>query len=79
MMQQVVLATPDMVTGMISIFGVDACVFVNPRVRHSFVSHSLVVLIDRDPILSDLIIEASIPMGKSLWLTQVRKRRVILW
>lgn len=42
MTQQVADATPDVVTGIISLFDTDAYVLVDPRATHSFIAREFI-------------------------------------
>lgn len=61
MMQQKALATPNVITGLISIFEVDAHMLIDPRAAHSFISYSLVAWVYRDLVPSNLIIKVLMP------------------
>lgn len=67
MMRQEVLSKNDVVTSMISIFGVDTCSLINLVATHSFTSHSLVKQMEK-PIPLNSTIEISTPIEESLWL-----------
>ena len=58
--QQDADTAPDVVTGIISVFGCDAHILIDPRATHSFISN---VNVESQPI--DCSIVVSLPIGDS--------------
>ena len=50
MTSQEALATPDVVTGTLSIFGDDARVLIDPGATHSFISREYVTRVGATPV-----------------------------
>ena len=50
MTRQEAQATPDVVTGTLSIFGDDACVLIDLGVTHSFISREYVARVGMTPV-----------------------------
>ena len=73
MTRQEAQATPDIVTGTLSIFGDDARVLIDPGARHSFISREYVTRVGMTPVPLGCGLEISIPTGESLWRSQILK------
>ena len=68
MTRQEAQATPDVVTGTLSIFGDDARVLIDPRATHSFISR-----VGMTPVPLGCGLEIATPTGESLWPSQMLK------
>ena len=66
-------ATPDVVTGTLSIFGDDARVLIDPGATHSFISREYVARVGMTPVPLECGLEISTPTGESLWPSQILK------
>ena len=73
MTSQEALASPDVVTGTLSIFGDDAHVLIDPRATHSFISREYVTRVEATPVPLGCGLEIATPTGESLWLSQMLK------
>ena len=73
MTSQEALATPDVVTGTLSIFGDDARVLVDPGATHSFISSEYVTRVEATPVPLGCGLEIATPIGESLWPSQMLK------
>ena len=73
MTRQEAQATPDVVTGTLSIFGDDACVLIDPRATHSFISREYVAQVGMTPVPLGCGLEIATPTGESLWPSQMLK------
>ena len=73
MTSQEALATPDVVTGTLSIFGDDARVLIDPRATHSFISREYVTRVEATSVPLGCGLEIATPTGESLWLSQMLK------
>ena len=73
MTRQEAHATPDVVTGTLSIFGDDARVFIDPGATHSFISREYVARVGMTPVPLGCGLEISTPTGESLWPSQMLK------
>ena len=61
MTSQEAQATPDVVTGTLSIFGDDARVLINPGATHSFISHEYVARVGMTPVPLECGLEIATP------------------
>ena len=66
-------ATPDVVTGTLSIFGDDARVLIDPGDTHSFISREYVTRVGMTPVLLGCGLEIATPTEESLWPSQMLK------
>ena len=66
-------ATPDVVTGTLSIFGDNACVLIDPGATHSFISREYVARVGTTPVPLGYSLEIATPTGESLWPSQMLK------
>ena len=73
MTSQEAQATPDVVTGTLSIFGDDARVLIDPGTTHSFISREYVARVGMTPVPLECGMEIATPTGKSLWPSQMLK------
>ena len=73
MTSQEALATPDVVTGTLSIFGDDAHVLIDPGATHSFISREYVTRVEATPVPLGCGLEVATPTGESLWPSQMLK------
>ena len=73
MTSQEALATPDVVTGTLSIFGDDARVLIDPGATHSFISGEYVTRVEATPVALGCGLEIATPTGESLWHSQMLK------
>ena len=73
MTSQEAQATPDVVTGTLSIFGDDARVLIDPGATHSFISCEYVARVGMTPVPLECGLEISTPTGESLWPSQMLK------
>ena len=73
MTSQEALATPDVVTGTLSIFGDDARVLIDPGATHSFISREYVTRVEATPVPLGCGLEIATPTGESLWPSQMLK------
>ena len=76
MTSQEALATPDVVTGTLSIFGDDARVLIDPRATHSFISREYVTRVEATPVPLGCGLEIATSTGESLWPSQMLKGRL---
>ena len=73
MTSQEAQATPDVVTGTLSIFGDNARVVINPRATHSIISREYVARVGMTPVPLGCGLEIATPTGESLWPSQMLK------
>ena len=73
MIRQEAQATPDVVTGTLSIFGDDARVLIDPGVTHSFISREYVAPVGMALVPLGCGLEISTPTGESLWPSHMLK------
>ena len=73
MTKQEAQATPDVVTGTLSIFGDDARVLIDPGATHSFISRGYVARVGMTPVPLGCGLEIATPTGKSIWPSQMLK------
>ena len=73
MTRQEAQATPDVVTGILSIFGDDARVLIDPGATHSFLSREYVTQVGMTPVPLGCRLEIATPIGESLWPSQMLK------
>ena len=73
MTSQEAQATPDVVTGTLSIFGDDARVLIDPRATHSFISREYVARVGTSPVPLGCSMEIAPPTGEPLWPSQMLK------
>ena len=73
MTSQEAQATPDVVTGTLSIFGDDARVLINPGATHSFISREYVARVGMTLVHLGCSLEIATPTGESLWPSQMLK------
>ena len=73
MTRQEAQATPDVVTGTLSIFGDGARVLIDPRATHSFISREYVARVRMTPVPLGCGLEIATPTGESLWPSQMLK------
>ena len=66
-------ATPDVVTGTLSIFGDDAHVLIDLGATHSFISREYVARVGTTPVPLGCSLEIATPTGESLWPSQMLK------
>ena len=66
MTQQELHATPEVIIGTLSIFGHDSHIVIHPGSTHSFVSHTFIMYIEREPKLMDYCLVVSTLTGGSL-------------
>ena len=64
-------ATPDVVTGTLSIFGDNARVLIDLGVIHYFISCKYVVRVGMTPVPLGCGLEIATPTGESLWPSQM--------
>ena len=67
MTRQEAHATPDVLTGTLSIFDDDARVLIDPRAAHSFISHEYVARVGMTPVPLGCCFEIATPTKESLW------------
>ena len=73
MTRQEAQATPDVVTGTLSIFGDDARVLIDLGATHSFISCEYVARVGMTPVPLGCGLEIATPTGESLWPSQMLK------
>ena len=73
MTSQEAQATPDVVTGTLSIFCDDARVLIDPGATHSFISREYVAQVGMTPVPLECGLEIATPTGESLWPSQMLK------
>ena len=73
MTKQEVQATPDVVTGTLSIFGDGARILIDPGATHSFISREYVARVGMTPVPLGCGLEIGTPTGESLWPSQILK------
>ena len=73
MTSQEAKATPDVVTGTLSIFGDDARALIDPGATHSFISREYVERVGMTPAPLECGLEITTPTGESLWPSQMLK------
>ena len=73
MTTQEALATPDVVTGTLSIFGDDARVLIDPGATQSFISREYVTRVEATLVPLGCGLEIATPIGESLWPSQMLK------
>ena len=73
MTRQEAQATPDVMTGTLSIFGDDALVLIDPGATHSFISREYVARVGMTPVTLGCGLEIATPTGESLWTSQMLK------
>ena len=73
MTRQEALATPDVVTGTLSIFGDNARVLIDPGATHSFISREYVTRVEATPVPLGCGLEIATPTRESLWPSQMLK------
>ena len=73
MTSQEARATPDVMTGTLSIFGDDARVLIEPGATHSFISREYVARVGLTPVPLECGLEIATPTGESLWPSQMLK------
>ena len=66
-------ATPDVVTGTLPIFGDDACIRIDTRATHSFISREYVARVGMTPVPLGCGLEIATHAGESLWPSQMLK------
>ena len=66
-------ATPDVVTGTLSIFGNNARVLIDPGATQSFISCEYVARVGMTPVPLGCGLEIATPTGESLWSRQMLK------
>ena len=66
-------ATPDIVTGTLSIFGEDARVLIDIGATHSFISREYVTRVEMTPVPLGCGLEIATPTRESLWHSQMLK------
>ena len=71
MTSQEAQATPDVVTGTLSIFGDDALVLIDPGATHYFISCKYVARVGMTPVPLGCGLEIATPTGESLWPSQM--------
>ena len=69
-------ATPDVVTGTLSILGDDAHVLIDPGATHSFISREYVARVGTTPVPLGCSLDIATPTGESLWPNQMLKGRL---
>ena len=77
MTQQEAAATPEVITGMLSIFGRSARILIDPGATHSFVSKSFALYADREGSELDCELVVATPVGHSVITKKVFKGCVI--
>ena len=73
MTSQEAQATPDVVTGTLSIFGDDERVLIDPGATHSFILCEYVARVGMTPVPLGCSLKISTPTGESLWPSQMLK------
>ena len=73
MTSQEAMATHDVVTGTLSIFGDDARVLIDPGDTHSFISREYVTRVEETPVPLGCGLEIATPTGESLWPSKMLK------
>ena len=73
MTSQEAQATPDAVTGTLSIFGDDARVLIDPGATHFFISREYVARVGMTPVPLGCGLEVATPTGESIWPSQMLK------
>ena len=73
MTSQEARATPDVVTGTLSIFGDVARVLINPGATHSFFSREYVARVGMTPVPLECGLAIATPTGESLWPSHMLK------
>ena len=73
MTSQEAQATPDVVTGTLSIFGDDTRVLIDLGATHYFISFKYVARVGITPVPLGCGLEIATPTGKSLWPSQMLK------
>ena len=73
MTRQEAQASPDVVTGTLSIFCDDARVLIDPGATHSFISCEYVTRVGMTPVPLGCGLEIATPTGESLWPSQMLK------
>ena len=73
MTRQEVKATPDVVTGTLSMYCDDARVLIDPGATHSFISREYVARVEMTPVPLGWGLEISTPTRESLWPSQMLK------
>ena len=73
MTSQEALATLDVVTCALSIFGDDAHVLIDPGATHSFISREYVTRVEATPVPLGCGLKIATPIGESLWPNQMLK------
>ena len=73
MTMQKAQATPDVVTGTLSIFGEDAHVLIDLGAAHSFISRGYVTRVGMTPVPLGCGLEIATPTRESLWPSQMLK------
>ena len=73
MTSQEAKATPDVVTGTLSIFGNNARVLIDPGATQSFISCEYVARVGMTPVPLGCGLEIATPIGESLWSSQMLK------
>ena len=73
MTRQETQATPDVVTGTLSIFGDDARVLIDLGATHSFISREYVAQVEMTPVPLGCGLEIATPTGESLWPSHMLK------
>ena len=64
--EQEAQATPDVVTGMLTIFGQDAHILIDPGSTHSFISYTFSIHADKELSPLDYSLVVATPLGDSL-------------
>ena len=77
MTQQEAAAAPEVITGMLSIFGRSARILIDPGATHSFVSESFALYADREGSELDCELVVATPVGHSVIAKKVFKGCVI--
>ena len=78
MTRQEAQATPNVVTGTLSIFGDDARVLIDTGATHSFISREYVARVGMTPVPLGCGLEIATPIGESLWPSQMLKGSLFL-
>ena len=73
MTRQEAQATPDVVTGTLSIFGDDARVLIDLGATHSFISREYVARVRMTPVPLGCGLEIATPIRESLWPSHMLK------
>ena len=73
MTRQEAQATPDVVTGTLSIFGDDARVLIDTGATQFFISREYVTRVEMTPVPLGCGLEIATPTGESLWPSQMLK------